>query len=146
MEFIIKEFKIITKAHNELINITDTIRNCVEESKIQEGFVYIMSKHTTVGIVMNEGFPCVEEDILLHLERYAPDDGEYIHNHYLPSDGCIAYNAPAHMKSILTGYFGYIPIHLGKLLLGSRMEFYLAELDGPKTRSFVIQICGVSKM
>lgn len=145
MEFIIKEFKVITKAHNELINITDTMQQCIAESGIEEGFLYVMSKHTTVGIVMNEGFPCVEEDILLHLSKYAPEDGDYMHNHYLPSDGCIAYNAPAHMKHIVTGYFAYAPIHKGKLLVGSRMEFYVAELDGPKTRSYVIQICGNKK-
>ncbi|QQO10776.1 secondary thiamine-phosphate synthase enzyme YjbQ [Breznakiella homolactica] len=136
------EFKIITQGRTQLINLMDQLNECVEKSGIKDGFVHIMSKHTTVSVVMNEGFPCVEEDILRHMEKLAPDNGDYIHNHYLPSDGCIAYNAPAHMKSILMGYFAYAPIQDGKLKLGSRMEFYLAELDGPKTRGYVIQVCG----
>jgi secondary thiamine-phosphate synthase enzyme len=136
------EFSIITKAKTQLINLMGQLCECVEKSGVKDGFVHIMSKHTTVGIVMNEGFPCVEEDVLRHMEKLAPDDGDYIHNHYLPSDGCIAYNAPAHIKNILLGYFAYAPIKDGKLKLGSRMEFYLAELDGPKTRAYVIQVCG----
>lgn len=142
MKFELFEFSIITESRCQLINITDQIRLCVEKAGVKSGFVYIMSKHTTVSVVMNEGFPCVEEDILRHMEKLAPDNGDYIHNHFLPSDGCIAYNAPAHMKSILMGYFAYAPIHEGELKIGSRMEFYLAELDGPKTRGYVIQVCG----
>lgn len=136
------EFNVITQGRTQLINIMDTLRECVEKSGVKNGYIHIMSRHTTVSIVMNEGFPCVEEDILRHMEKLAPDNGDYIHNHYLPSDGCIAYNAPAHMKNILLGYFAFAPVKDGKLKLGSRQEFYLAELDGPKSRSYVIQVCG----
>lgn len=142
MIFKLFDFKIVTRSHCEMINITEQVRKCVEEAGVKNGFLHVMSKHTTVSVVVNEGFPCVEEDIVRHLEKLAPEDGDYIHNHYLPSDGCIAYNAPAHLKSILTGYFAYALIEEKVLKIGSRMEFYLVELDGPKTRGYTIQVCG----
>lgn len=142
MKIELYEVELITESKNQLINITEKLRECVLKSGVNNGILYVMSKHTTMAITMNEAFSCVEEDILLHFQRLVPEEGDYIHNHFLPSDGCLAYNAPAHIKSVMMGYFGYAPIVDGRLKIGSRMDFYLVELDGPKTRGYLVQIIG----
>ncbi len=53
--------------------------------------------------MVNESLPCVEKDIMETLDRIAPENYPYHHNHYLPTYGTIGGNAPGHLKSLLTG-------------------------------------------
>jgi secondary thiamine-phosphate synthase enzyme len=137
-----KELSVITEKPVQAINITSIVEKYVKECGIAEGFIYIMTKHTTTGLWVNEGLPCVEEDILNHLEKIAPENDDYVHNHFLIEDGTLGYNANSHIKSVLMGYFLYFPIHEGRLIKGARQTLYLAELDGPKPREYTIQVIG----
>lgn len=142
MVFRLKEVTIITESQNQLIDITEEVEEYVNECKIEEGFVHVMTRHTTTGLLVNEGFEDVEETILDHMEHLAPEDGDYQHNRFLMQDGCLGYNANAHIKSVILGYFLYFPINSGRMLRGSRQTLYFAELDGPKTRKFIVQVAG----
>lgn len=142
MKIHFKKLELITRKPTQVINITSVVEEYVKECDIIEGVVYIMTKHTTTGLMVNEGLPCVEEDILNHLEKIAPEDDDYVHNHFLPEDGTLGYNANSHIKSVLMGYFLYFPIHKGEMVKGSRQTIYLAELDGPKSREYTIQVIG----
>ena len=48
----------------QLIKITQEVKTAVEESGVQNGVVFVISAHTTAGITMNEGLPCVEKDLM----------------------------------------------------------------------------------
>ena len=139
-----KEITLVSEQVTQCMDITTLVEQAVAESGIQEGFIHIMTKHTTTGLYVNEGLPCVEEDILTHLEVLAPEYGNYVHNRYLPFDGCVGFNANAHIKSMLMGYYLYFPISQGRVLRGARQTMYLVEFDGPKTRTFLIQMIGSS--
>lgn len=136
------EFQVVTKKCIQCIDITSEVDAIVKNSGITSGMIFVMTKHTTNGLFVNEPLPCVEEDILNHLEVLAPEHGDYVHNRYLPFDGCVGFNANAHIKSVLLGYYLYFPIKDSKLVRGSRQAMYLVELDGPKTRSVVVQVIG----
>lgn len=138
----LKEMQIVSKECVQCIDITSDVEKLVENSGVQNGAVYIMTKHTTNGLFVNEPLPCVEQDILNHLEYLAPECGDYVHNRYLSFDGCVGFNANAHIKGVLLGYFLYFPINNREIVKGSRQAMYLVELDGPKTRSVVVQIIG----
>ena len=109
-----------------MIRITDTVRDFVAESGIKNGVVFVITEHTTTGITVNESLPCVEEDIMETLDRIAPEEYPYHHNHYLPSYGTIGGNAP------------------GRVLLGSAADIYFCEYDGIKNRKYMIYIMGES--
>ena len=47
----------------ELIKITEDVKETVKSSRVKDGVVFIISAHTTAGITMNEGLPCVEKDL-----------------------------------------------------------------------------------
>lgn len=49
-------------------------------------------------------------------------------------------NTHAHIRSILIGADETIPVHEGKLQLGTWQRIFLVELDGP--RSVVVQVVG----
>ena len=76
------------------------------------------------------------------LDRIAPEDFEYNHNHYLPTYGTIGGNAPGHIKSLLTGISVNFPIIDGELKLGHAADIYFCEYDGIKDRHYMIYIMG----
>lgn len=132
----------LTRAPFQLIKITDEVRRIVSESGVKDGQVTIVSAHTTTGIIVNEGLECVETDMQETLERLIPRHAPYAHAHFLPSYGATGSNAPAHLKSMLTGYHCLFLIRDGKLLCGSAQDIYLAEYDGPQSRKVHIQVMG----
>lgn len=136
------EVSICARQEFELIKITDRVRSAVEESGVQNGVVFVITEHTTTGITVNESLPCVEADILATLDRLAPEDQPYHHNHYLPSYGTIGGNTPGHLKSLLTGNHCVFPVVNGKLKLGGATDIYFAEYDGIKNRKYMIQVMG----
>lgn len=76
------------------------------------------------------------------LDRIAPEDYPYHHNHYLPTYGTIGGNAPGHLKSLLTGNHCVFPIAEGKIKLGSAADIYFCEYDGIKNRKYMIYVMG----
>jgi secondary thiamine-phosphate synthase enzyme len=90
----------------------------------------------------SEGLPCLEMDVLNHLETLAPDDGDYYHNRYLDIDGRLGFNAGSHLKSILGGINAFFPIEDGQIVKGGRQRIYFAEYDGPLSRTYCVQAIG----
>ena len=62
----------------QLIKITQEVKTAVEESGVQNGVVFVISAHTTAGITMNEGLPCVEKDLVDKLETKAHLKGKKV--------------------------------------------------------------------
>ena len=131
-----------SRREQELIDVTPLVEEAVGASGVTNGLVNIINLHTSAGVVVTEGIECLERDVLAHLERLAPEEGEYWHNRYLDFDGRLGFNAHAHLRSILSGYFAMFPIAEGKLVKGGRQRVYFAEYDGPLSREVVIQVLG----
>lgn len=121
-----------TSKHEELVDITNQVREFVETSAVDEGAVLIYSPHTTAGIIINEGAdPEVARDVLTTLHRVFPWNGAYRH-----MEG----NAAAHIKSIVTGPEKLVPIEKGKLSLGTWQHIFFIEFDGPRDRTLFLTI------
>lgn len=140
----IKSFshEVASREEFHMIKITDQVRKDVQESGIQNGLVFVISMHTTTGIMINESLPCVEKDIELTLERLVPSDAPYVHTHMLPSYGTCSGNAPGHLKSMLCGNHCVLPVAGGKMAGGSAQDIYFVEFDGLKIRHYTVQIMG----
>ena len=52
--------------------ITEEVHKIVENSPVKNGLVLVVTAHTTTGIMVNEGLPCVETDIGDTLTRMVP--------------------------------------------------------------------------
>lgn len=131
-----------SRREQELIDITPEVERVIDESGVQEGLVNILTMHTSSGIIVTEGLPCLEEDVVNHLSRLCPSEGDYLHRRYLDIDGRIGFNADAHLKSVLGGISAFFPITGGEMLKGGRQTIYFAEYDGPLSREYVVQILG----
>ncbi len=127
-----KEILISTDKRNELVDITDKIREVVKESGVKEGVCIVYCPHTTAAITINENAdPDVRRDILVNLSKLIPEKMDYQH-----SEG----NSDAHIKSSLIGASETIIIHDGGLVLGRWQSLFFAEFDGPRERRIIVKI------
>ena len=126
------EFEVKTARRETLVDVTARVGEAVHASGIESGAVLVSSPHTTAGITVNENAdPDVARDILVGLEPRCPRDGDWRH-----FEG----NSDAHLKTALVGSSAMLPVVGGGLALGTWQAIYLAEFDGPRTRSVVVTV------
>jgi secondary thiamine-phosphate synthase enzyme len=120
--------------------ITDFITGNVKGIReIEQGLCHVFCMHTSASLTINENAdPTVRKDMEAWLNRFAPENDNYIHD-YEGSD-----DMPAHIKSSLFGSSVTIPVKNGRLLLGTWQGIYFCEHrnDGG-TRQLVITVWGV---
>lgn len=126
----------------QFLKITDEVHRIVEVSGVADGLVAVITAHTTCGIVVNEGLPCVERDLGALLDRVAPLDGPYAHAHFLPSYGATGNNSQGHLKSTLVGNSCLFPVIDGHVVCGDAQDIYLVEFDGPQRRKVFVEVLG----
>ncbi|UUZ78708.1 secondary thiamine-phosphate synthase enzyme YjbQ [Paenibacillus sp. P26] len=126
-----KSVTLLTEQYNEMINITDSVRNAVAESAVANGIVAVISMHTTTGITVNEYLECLAADIGSALERLVPEDMPYIHARMLHSYGSTAGNPTGHLKSMLVGNHCLFPIVDGRIEAGARRISSSMNLTAP---------------
>ncbi len=121
----------------ELIAITDQVADAVRRSGIQDGAVLVYTPHTTAGVTINENAdPDVARDILHALNKVLPDMPGFRH-----TEG----NSDAHVRSSVIGCAQWIPVHSGKLALGTWQGVFFCEFDGPRSRKVHLQFLPAAK-
>ena len=138
----LERVKVQTRKSEEAIDITSKVEELVEQSKVKNGLVNVTTCHTSSGLLVTEGIPCLEEDIFTHFSRLLPEEEDYHHRRYLDFDGRMGFNAESHLKSILGGIQCTFPIENGKVVRGSRQTIYFMEYDGPLERTYLVQVLG----
>jgi len=138
----LERVKVQSRKSEEAINITSNVENIVRASGVRNGLVNVMNMHTSAGLLVTEGIPCLEEDILTHFSRLFPEGEDYHHHRYLDYDGRLGFNADAHLKSVIGGMQCSFPIEDGQIVKGSRQTIYFMEFDGPLQRTYTVQVMG----
>ena len=77
-----KSIKITSQSKFQIINITQSINEIVNESHIKEGIISIFSKHSTTAICINEDEIGLKEDFKTFIEKLVPND-KYKHDFIL---------------------------------------------------------------
>lgn len=109
------------------------IQEIVSASNVQTGHCIVYCPHTTAGITIQENAdPDVVHDMLLWLERTIP----YKQPGFRHAEG----NSDSHLKASLIGSSATILIEDGELVLGTWQGIYFCEFDGPRTRTFHVQV------
>jgi len=142
LKFIIEKLSVKSSKATELIRITEEVRKTVQLTGLKNGIVNVFTLHTTTGITINEDDKKLEDDIARFLVKLVPEDDSYAHHRFFRKDGRMAVNAYSHIRASLLGASVAIPLQDGSLVLGSRQNIYLVDLDGPQTRGLVVQVVG----
>lgn len=103
--------------------ITRAIVSALAEAPpVQVGLLHLFLQHTSASLSINENADAdVPRDLESSFDAIAPEDFPYRHTCEGPDD------MPAHVKSSLLGCSLTIPIHEGRLALGTWQGVYLCE-------------------
>lgn len=117
----------------QMVNITEYIRQDIRKSGIADGIIVVFCPHTTAGITINENAdPDVCRDLIFGYEEAFPTrKREYRH-----FEG----NSHAHMKSSALGASQTLILEQGNILFGTWQDVYFCEFDGPRRRRFYVKI------
>lgn len=150
MKVFLKEIRFKSTKYAQFYNLTDKVKKAVKKSQVIDGFLIINSKHTTLGIVIQEiSEPNLLKDILnfaltctpsdkrawqVNKTKYTHPTCDYQHRcqdnpfcHEIDED----YNAASHIRSMLYGHPSMvIPIQNGNPVLGKYQEIAALEFDG----------------
>jgi len=100
----------------------DVLASLPELAQVRTGLLHLFLQHTSASLSINENAdPDVPLDLETSLSAIAPEDFPYRHTCEGPDD------MPAHVKSALLGCSVSIPIHEGRLRLGTWQGIYLCE-------------------
>ena len=126
----------------ELIDLTDRVMELVRGTGVREGQVTLFSTHTTCTVFINEFQRALQADIKRLLEQTVARDAEWLHNDPDHSD-CDRMNADAHLRALLLGHSLTLPVSGGEVVLGQWQRILMGELDGPRARTFRVQVMGI---
>ncbi|QGR20209.1 secondary thiamine-phosphate synthase enzyme YjbQ [Stygiolobus azoricus] len=133
MKILSKEFQVKTKSRFESIDITDLVQESIKG--VNEGIAYVIVKHTTCAITINEAERGLMSDYIEWAKKLVPPEGEFRHN-------IIDNNGHAHVVSSIIGNSRVVPITGGTLDLGTWQRIILLEFDGPRTRTVLVKVMG----
>jgi secondary thiamine-phosphate synthase enzyme len=107
-------FHIITK---EVVEAMPQLRD------IKAGICQVFIQHTSASLSINENAdPTVRQDFEMYFNKAVPEnDPQYRHDDEGSDD------MPAHLKAAMLGCSVQIPIHNGRLALGTWQGIYLCE-------------------
>lgn len=120
-------------------DITDKAAEAVLASGVHTGIAHVFTPHTSCSLLISENAdPTVREDLERWFARAVPDgDAIFEHDAEGPDD------MPAHVRSILTGVSLTVPVHGGKLMLGTWQGLYLWEhRRDPHQRKVMVTVLG----
>jgi secondary thiamine-phosphate synthase enzyme len=125
-------FTVRTTRREEFVDITREVADFVTLIGVEDGAVLVFCPHTTAGITINEDAdPDVCRDLVDGLARMAPCDAGWRH-----AEG----NSDAHLKASLMGPSVLVPVETARMVLGTWQGVYLAEFDGPRTRTVDVTV------
>ena len=123
-----------TSKHTQMLNITDMIQRCVEDSGVRSGVCTVFIPHTTAAVTINENAdPDVVRDFTMEINKLVPWEDGYLH-----MEG----NSAAHLKASMIGFSEQIIIEDGRLVLGTWQGVYFCEYDGPRRRNVYVKLMG----
>lgn len=130
------DLEISTQGHNDVIDITEQVRQAVRESGVADGVACVFVVGSTAAITSIEYEPGAVNDLKRALEQITPENADYEH-HKRRGDR----NGAAHIKSALMGPDLSVPVEGGGTVLGAWQQVVLVDFDEkPRQRRVVVRV------
>lgn len=133
-----KSFRVSTRGHCDVHDLTDEVERTVASSGIRTGIVNVSGKGSTLGITTIEYEPGAVADLKRALDQIAPENDNYAHNARWGD-----HNGFAHLRSALLGASAAFPVKDGALHLGTWQQVVLCDFDDrPREREVTVTVVG----
>jgi len=119
--------------------ISDTIAHIVSDANIVSGQVTILLRHTSASLILMENAdPSARRDLERWFDRLVrEDDPDFVHTLEGPDD------MPSHIRMALTRSSEVIPVHQGRMTLGTWQGIFVFEhRRQPHHRSIAVTVMG----
>lgn len=133
-----KHFKqiltVTTDEHEQFLNLSYEVEECVRRSMVSDGICVIASQHTTSSVFLEHDNENLYKDWQKVLKELTENATEYKVDY--TSSG------KAHLKQALMGASVCVPISDGKLDLGPRQYIMYGDFDGQREKNVIVKIIG----
>lgn len=120
--------------------ISDEVAAMVRASGVTDGQVTVFLRHTSASLVLMENAdPSARRDLERWFDRLVrEDDPDFIHTHEGPDD------MPSHIRMTLTRSSEVIPVHSGRMVLGTWQGIFVFEHRRQEhSRRIAVTVMGV---
>lgn len=122
-----------TGGRYQLVSITGDVRRAVEEAGVEEGLCVISSTHTTAAVTINEDY---DHDVPRDLAAACRAFLDVLDVRFEHAEG----NSDSHLLTSLFGQSQTLLVRGGTLDLGRWQGIFLAEFDGPRSRTVRVAV------
>jgi secondary thiamine-phosphate synthase enzyme len=138
MMIIGKEIVVPTKGFSDIHDLTQEIEAAVMDAGIKEGLVNVFAVGSTASITTIEFEPALTADMTEALENLWPKDQPTRHGTTWGDD-----NGFSHLRASFLGPNVTVPVHRGKLVLGTWQQVVVIDHDNhPRDRRIFLQVVG----
>lgn len=127
------DIQVRTNDRYEFVSITEEVKRAVRESGVDEGVCLVCSTHTTAGVTVNEDY---DRDVPRDLAAACRSFIEALDVSFEHAEG----NSDSHLLTSLFGQSQQLLVRGGEPDLGRWQGVFLAEFDGPRSRTVRVAI------
>lgn len=129
----VSDVRVDTGERYQLLSITGEVRRAVRDSGVTDGFCIISSTHTTAAVTVNED---ADRDVPRDLAAACRAFLNALDVRFDHAEG----NSDSHLLTSLFGPSQSILVRGGEPDLGRWQGIFLAEFDGPRTRTVRVAV------
>jgi secondary thiamine-phosphate synthase enzyme len=129
----VSDISVRTGERYEFVSITDEVRRAVREAGVEKGLCVIFSTHTTAAVTVNEDY---DRDVSADLAAACKALMGSLDVRFEHAEG----NSDSHFLTSLFGGSQYLLVRDGELDLGRWQGVFLAEFDGPRSRTVRVAV------
>ena len=117
---------------------TGVVQEFVQGAGVENGLLTCFVRHTSASLLIQENAdPDVQSDLRDFFARLVQNSMNFRHTAEGPDD------MPSHIRAALTQTSIGIPLHKGRLVLGTWQGYYLFKhRDAPRRREMTLQVLG----
>lgn len=124
---------VVTNERYEFVSITEKVKRAVREAGVEEGVCLVSSTHTTAAVTVNEDY---DRDVPRDLAAACRAFIEGLDVTFEHAEG----NSDSHLLTSLFGQSQRLLVRGGEPDLGRWQGVFLAEFDGPRSRTVRVAV------
>ena len=129
----VQDIPVETDERYQLVSITDEVKRAAGEAGVEEGICIISSTHTTAAVTVNEDY---DRDVPGDLAAACRAFLDVLDVRFEHAEG----NSDSHLLTSLFGQSQTLLVRGGEVDLGRWQGVFLAEFDGPRSRTVRVAV------